>query len=466
MSMRINPILNADSYKASHFLQYPPSTQVISSYIESRGGRFSETVFFGLQMLIKEYLLQPITREDIDEAEALLTAHGLPFNREGWEYILREYDGFLPLEIDAAPEGSLISTHNALVQVRNTDPACAWLTSYIETSLLRAIWYPVTVASTSWYCRELIRNALEATADDCSGLPFKLHDFGARGTSSTESAAIGGLAHLTCFQGTDTVAALLAARRYYGEPMAGYSIPATEHSTITSWGRDGEQAAYANLLAQFAKPGAIVACVSDSWDLWHAIDSIWGDALKTTLEQSGGTLVVRPDSGDPVIIAPETIERLMARFGFTENSKGYRVLPPCVRVIQGDGIDPDSLAAILAELQRRKLSVDNLAFGMGGALLQHCNRDTQKFAMKASAACIHGEWRDVFKDPATDPGKRSKPGRLALIRTEDGRYETIRLEQLQGRRNYLEPVYRNGDLLRDEPLSVIRERLVAQSGNA
>lgn len=458
MSILNNIILNADSYKASHYLQYPEGTTVVSSYIESRGGRFEKTVFFGLQMFIKEYLQKPFTRADIDEAEAILVAHGLPFNRSGWDDILNKYQGYLPIEIEAVPEGLVIDTRNALVQVCNTDPSCAWLTSYIETALLRAIWYPTTVATLSWRCKQIIRRYLENTADNIEGLPFKLHDFGARGVSSAESAAIGGLAHLVNFQGSDTLVAVLAARRYYGESMAGFSIPAAEHSTITSWGREGEKAAYANMLQQFAAPGKLVACVSDSYDLWHAIDAYWGDELKQAVELSGGTLVVRPDSGEPVEIVSGTIERLMAKFGYRINSKGYKVLPPCVRVIQGDGIELDSLEAILAEMQRRGLSADNIAFGMGGALLQHSNRDTQKFAMKASAACVNGQWRDVYKDPITDPGKRSKRGRLAVVRGADGRYETVRLDALQGRENILVPVFRNGNLLREDSLTAIRSR--------
>ena len=132
-----NILLNADSYKASHFLQYPAGTSVVSSYIESRGGQYDATLFFGLQAFIKQTLLQPFTQADIDEAEELLAAHGVPFNRAGWQYILDTYNGFLPIEIQAVPEGSVVATHNVLVQVQNTDANCAWLTSYIETALLQ-----------------------------------------------------------------------------------------------------------------------------------------------------------------------------------------------------------------------------------------------------------------------------------------------------------------------------------------
>lgn len=452
-----NLILNTDSYKMSHFAQYPQGAEYVSSYIESRGGVYPETVFFGLQAFVKEYLTRPISLADIDEADAVCTVHGVPFNREGWEYIFNEYQGYLPLEIEAAPEGAVIPTGNVMVQVTNTDPNCAWLTSYIETALLRAVWYPTTVATVSRACRDVITRYMEETAESLDGLPFKLHDFGARGASSEEAAALGGAAHLVNFMGTDTLSGIMAARRYYNADMAGFSIPAAEHSTITSWGRDGEIAAYANLIQQFGGEGRLVAVVSDSYDFWNAIDNIWGDELKEQVQQFGGTLVVRPDSGEPVEVVPEAIERLMAKFGYETNSKGYRVLPACVRLIQGDGICVRSIDAILAAMKARGLSADNVAFGMGGELLQKINRDTQKFAMKASAICINGGWRDVYKDPITDPGKRSKRGRLALINDEQG-YRTVREDALGDQRNALVKVFRNGDMLVDWTFDEVRER--------
>jgi len=450
-----NLILNTDSYKASHYLQYPKGTEFVSSYIEARGGNFDQHVFFGLQMFIKEYLTNPITAEDIEEADAIFAMHGVPFNREGWEHILNQHKGFLPIEIHAIPEGTVLPLQNVLVQVKNTDPAVPWLTSYVETMLLRAIWYPTTVATVSHQCKNIIGRYLAETADNTDGLPFKLHDFGARGASSMETAAIGGLAHLVNFMGTDTVSALMAARKYYAADMPGFSIPAAEHSTITVWGKDREVDAYRNMLNQFGGQDKLVAVVSDSYDLWTAIDKLWGETLRTEVIGNGGTLVVRPDSGDPVEVVHEAIERLMDKFGFYTNSKGYRMLPNHVRLIQGDGVSPKAIEAILENLKQHEISADNLAFGMGAELLQKVNRDTLKFAMKASAARIEGDWIDVFKDPITDKGKRSKKGELALI-NEDGQYQTIRLQELGNRRNLLEPVFRNGELLVETNLDAIR----------
>ena len=177
----MNLLLNVDSYKASHYLQYPPNTTRVSSYVESRGGDFDRTLFFGLQAFLKGYLCTPFSKSDIDEATELFAAHGLPFHRAGFEHILSAHGGYLPLSIQALPEGTVVPTHHALVQVQNTDPSAFWLTSYLETSLLRAVWYPTTVATISHHARKLIGRYLSETADTTDGLPFKLHDFGARG---------------------------------------------------------------------------------------------------------------------------------------------------------------------------------------------------------------------------------------------------------------------------------------------
>ena len=452
-----NLILNTDSYKLTHYLQYPPNTQYISSYIESRGGAFHDVLFFGLQAFLKEYLGRPITRADIDEAEEISRAHLGLFNRQGWEHIVRHHGGFLPLEIQALPEGTVAGHQIPVLQLRNTDPACFWLPSYIETALLRAVWYPSTVASLSFACKKVLRHYLEQTADSLDGLDFQLHDFGARGATSEEAAGLGGAGHLLNFRGTDTLAALMLARRCYQEPMAGFSIPASEHSTMTSWGKAGEREAYRNMIRQFSGPQKVLACVIDSYDVWNALDHIVGEELHRDVVENGGRIVVRPDSGDPVAVVPRVIEHLMRRFGHTQNSKGYRVLPPYIRMIQGDGVDLNSLPRILEVLKMRAISTENLAFGMGGGLLQKVDRDTLKWAMKASWGEVGGQAREIFKDPVTDPGKRSKAGRYAVVRDGDG-YAAVREEALAGRDNLLRPVWRDGRLLLDESFAQIRAR--------
>jgi nicotinamide phosphoribosyltransferase len=270
---KVNMILNTDSYKFSMFKQCPPGTEHVYSYIESRGGKWDKTVNFGIQAFLKEYLSTPITNAEIIQAKIVAEAHGVPFNHDGWDYVMRTHNGMFPVKIKAAPEGLVIPTHNVLATIVNTDPKCFWLTTYLETALLRGIWYPTTVATNSWACKQVILKYLEKTGDPAS-ISFKLHDFGARGGSSYETVALGGMAHLVNFMGTDTVAGVLAASQYYDAPVSGFSIPAMEHSTVTSWGKEHEVDAYRNMLKCYAKNGSIVAAVSDSYDIYNACESL------------------------------------------------------------------------------------------------------------------------------------------------------------------------------------------------
>jgi nicotinamide phosphoribosyltransferase len=456
MKLAKNIILNTDSYKCSQFRQYPPGTEYVYSYIESRGGAWDRTVFFGLQAFLREYMTTPVTMADIDAAERIIAAHGEPFNREGWEYIVREHGGRLPVEIRALPEGTVIETRNVLVSIVNTDPACYWLTSYLETALLRAVWYPTTVATNSYHSKQIILRGLEETGDPAL-IDFKLHDFGARGVSSEESAALGGAAHLVNFMGTDTIAGVLAAMEYYDAGVCGFSIPAMEHSTVTSWGRENEAQAYRNMLEVYGKSGALLAAVSDSYDIFNACETIWGGELLEAVRASGATVVIRPDSGNPAEVVTRCARILDTKFGHTVNSKGYRVLNN-VRIIQGDGIDAVSIRGILLSLEIAGYSADNVAFGQGGALLQQINRDTLKFAMKCSAAYINGVWVDVYKDPITDSGKRSKRGRLQLVREPGGDYQTVTWSDSQTDRDLLQVVYRDGALLNQTRFDQVRAR--------
>ena len=288
---------------------------------------------------------------------------------------------------------------------------------------------------------------------------FSCHDFGSRGVSSQETAMLGGLAHLFNFMGTDTAIALFAANKLFGAPLdqTAWSIPAAEHSTITSWTRGEESLAYENMVKQFSKPGSIYAVVSDSYDIYNAVDNIWGEELRDLVVSSGGTLVIRPDSGDPVVVLPRLLQSLSKKFGYTINDKGYVVLNN-VRLIWGDGINYNSIKSIYRIcVDAMKFSADNLAFGMGGALLQIVNRDDQKFAMKASAARINGEWIDVYKDPITDSGKKSMKGRFSVVLC-DGKYVTQPYDETLGDEDLLKIRYHNGEVFDSPDFSTIRAR--------
>jgi nicotinamide phosphoribosyltransferase len=480
MSVFDNIILATDSYKVSHYKQYPPGTAYVYSYFESRGGKFDEICFFGLQYFIKRYLCGKVVTEDkIREAKELLDNHMGPghFNEEGWNHILTKHDGQLPISIKAVPEGTVVPTKNILFSMVNTDPACYWLTNYLET-LLVEVWYPMTVATNSREQKKIIFSAFQNTGCEVNaGINFKLHDFGYRGVSSVESAAIGGAGHLINFWGTDTMAAILCLKYYYGGeggsqsavplpidttvklPVAGLSIPAAEHSTITSWGREGELDAFRNMLTQY--PTGLVAVVSDSYNVYEACTNLWGSELKDMILKREGTLVVRPDSGEPPVIVPKLLNLLGEAFKehVTTTSTGHKMLPPQLRMIQGDGISYETLGEILEAMAKAGWAADNLAFGSGGALLQKLNRDTQKCAFKCSEITkVNGETTLVFKDPITDKGKQSKKGRLTLEKGADGKLVTVTEGKGDPSKDVLVEVFRDGFLLVDQTCEEIRKR--------
>jgi nicotinamide phosphoribosyltransferase len=447
--MKNNIILNSDSYKYSMPWQYPQGTEYVYSYIESRGGPWDHTVFFGLQAYIKEYLTTPITMEDINEAEEIILANGEPFYREGWEYILKEHSGYLPVVIKAVPEGTIVPVKNVLATIENTDTKCFWLPTFLETSFLRGVWYGTSVATNSWVSKNIIKKYLEKNGTP-EEIDFKLHDFGSRGVSSLESAEIGGAAHLINFSGTDNVASLRFVRKFYYTKSVGFSVPAMEHSTITSWGRENEVESYRNMIRNNAN--GIVSIVSDSYNIFEAC-KMFGTVLKQDIIDNNVQLVVRPDSGDPARIVLRCLEILDEYFGHTVNEKGYAVLNG-VKLLQGDGIDHKSIEQILFYTDSHGYSSDNLLFGQGGQLLQGVTRDTQKWAMKASAVRVNGKWRDVYKDPITDPGKSSKKGRVTLYKETNGKFYS-------GREDWMTPVlktvFENGRFVKEYYFEEVRK---------
>ncbi|MHA3980721.1 nicotinate phosphoribosyltransferase [Halovulum sp. GXIMD14794] len=453
-----NPIFDTDSYKLSHFSQYPEGTEIVSSYIEARKpwGDIDYALFFGLQVELAQLAGVFVTQEMLDEAAQFLKAHGFGIHVKGWQHIIDVHGGRLPVTISALPEGTLAPVSVPQVRIENTDPACWWLPSYLETRLLRAVWYPATVGALSHHVMGEIRKRLAITDGTEAGAEFKLHDFGARGATSAVAAGLGGAAHLVNSFGTDTVAGITYARTFYGADMAGFSIPATEHSTMTALGEAGELEQMRKFLAD--NPTGLISCVSDSYDLFRAIRDYWGGELRDMVLARDGVLVVRPDSGDPVEIVPAVIEALMECFGYTETPTGYRLLSEKVRVIQGDGVDKDSIVEIMDAMMDRGLALGNIAFGMGGGLLQKLNRDTLGYAMKASAIRLNGEWLDVFKDPKTAGGsKKSKRGRQGAM-MKDGRLVAARLEEIPPGADALEEVFRDGEILKLQTFEDVRAR--------
>ncbi len=464
-----NLILLADAYKYSHHKLYYPGTTKIYSYLESRGGKFDSTVFYGLQYFLKTYLEgQAFSRADVDAAANFLPqvfGRDDVFDRSNFDYILEKHEGRLPVKIKAVPEGTTVPVGNVLMTIENTDPTCFWLTNFLETLLVQ-VWYPCTVATISKEVRKVIETYYEDTASASarSGIDFVLNDFGFRGVSSVESAGLGGSAHLTAFSGSDNLMGSRFAQRYYhSDKVYGLSIPATEHSICTLLGEEGELKVFKHVLDTF--PTGPVACVSDSYNIFRACEEYWGGELRTQVLEREGTLVIRPDSGDPIMTLLHLFATLFDKFGFSTNEKGYKVLPPQVRVIQGDGVNYDAIKAMYAALKAERISAENLVLGMGGALLQKLDRDTQKFALKCSHAIVNGKEVVVQKSPTemnaqgeiVESFKKSKGGRLKLVR--NGRdFRTLDEKQNPELRDELVTVFENGVLHNENDFDTIRSR--------
>lgn len=450
-----NFILNTDSYKLSHFLGYPEGTEHVFSYAESRGGLYPATVFDGIQRYVTQLAKVRVSLEDVFEARQFADAHMVPFNFEGWLYIVAAYEGRIPVRIKAVKEGTLVPTSNVLVTVENTDPATAWLTSYIETDLLRAVWYPTTVATRVHYMKQAIKPWFDKTSDS-GNMDFAILDFGARGVSSEETSVVGGMAFLKHFIGSDNLPAVVEANKLYRTPMSAFSVPATEHSIMTAYGKENEFASFKRILDRMLVENGIVSVVSDTWNIYDAA-KMWTQ-LAHKVKEKNGTLVVRPDSGDFREVLPKVLSILREGFGATRNSKGYDVLNN-VKVLQGDGMNENSIAEPFRIAAEMGISADSIMTGSGGGLLQaNMDRDTCRFAFKASSVTINGRDKPIAKDPITDQGKRSKQGKLDLLYSPTRGYYTV--NELMARNvndeSALDLVYENGVVKRIQTLDEIR----------
>ena len=462
-----NICLLTDSYKVTHHYFYPKGTQKIYSYLESRvGAEFNKTIFYGLQYIVKKYLEgQVVTQEKIDEADSLIASHigeGI-FNRKGWEYILDEHDGHLPIEIRAVAEGTPVEVGNALMTVVNTDDESYWLPNYLEPLLLQ-VWYPSTVATLSAEVRKLCNFYLEVTGSVKDNLDFMLHDFGFRGVTSTESAMLSGSAHLLSFSGTDTIAALTMPGNYYNDSnLYGFSVQATEHSVMTSLGPDGEISQILNVIDN-AKDG-VLSMVIDSYNYRSFLTEAGksgtelNEAIMEFLGTEGNKVVFRPDSGEPVSTTIDCLNLLSEGFGSHLTDKGYRVFDKNIGLLWGDGLNYQKIRDILFAMKSAGWAAQNIIFGMGGGLHTAVNRDTQRNAFKCSAQLRDGVWHDIFKNPL-DSSKKSKTGRFKLIRDSNS-FRTVPIDA-EGE-DCLRTVFADGKLLIDDSFINIKKRALNYS---
>lgn len=432
-SFKTPMILDADSYKFGHWLQLPKGTIKAYGYGGSRGGKWPFAVQGPvLPFLIKlQEELRCMDELDIRLADEILAKHLGPgiFNKNGWREITAL--GRLPVKIYCLEEGAVVPSGMPMFRIE-TEEGFAWLEGFMETCMLRDSWYGSTVATLSMSVKLAIMPFLEETCDNPEEvIKFMVHDFGYRGVSSDESAQNGSMAHSMFWMGSDTVAAIWAIKEFYQSDVCVFSVLATEHTTTTANSdpikrddRGAIEMAVSLLESRVKETGQwqIVACVNDTFDDERHV-TLLGTEYRDRIIRSGGRFVTRCDSGDPVKNPIKICKMLLDLFGYTVNSKGYKVLPNCIRVLQGDGINEQSIREILSIAEVTGISAENFVFGMGGALLQHCDRDWLKFAMKCSAIMVGEEIKGIFKSPKNAPDKQSISGIVTTVRTFTGDIE-------------------------------------------
>lgn len=492
--MKLNPLTAIDFYKADHRRQYPDGTEYVYSNFTPRSGKLApvletydnKVVFFGLQGFIKHFLIETWNdaffsqpKEEIVKAYKARMDGALGVDAVTVHHIEALHDlGYLPIRIKALPEGSRVNMRVPMITVVNTKPEFFWLTNYLETCLSAGLWKSCATATIAYEYKKLLRGAAIKTGVDLKSIAIQAHDFSFRGMSGIHDAVQHSAGHLTSFIGTDTVAAIDYLEDYYNaEGVIGVSVPATEHSVMCMGTKEDEVETFRRLI-EYLYPKGIVSIVSDTWDFWQVITE-FTVALKDKIlarqpnEMGLAKVVFRPDSGDPVkIICGDTyapkdspaykgaVECLWNVFGGTETDAGYKVLHERVGLIYGDSITLERAKRILDGLAAKGFASSNIVLGIGSYTYQYMTRDSFGFAMKATWGQVDGQGRDIFKDPITDSGLKKSAKGLLRVELEDGDFVLYDQQTPeQEKHGALEVVFEDGELLVDESLTEIRERL-------
>ncbi len=481
----IPALVLTDFYKTDHRRQFPDGTTLVYSNFTPRGSRIENVehvVFFGLQYFVAEYLQRRFqdTFFALPKAVAIGAYQRRLDNSLGKgavpvDHVEALHDlGHLPLRIKALPEGTRVPMQVPTHTIENTDPRFAWLTNFIETMMSAVVWGPCTSATIANQYRRVFEQWAAKTGAPREFVPWQGHDFSFRGMFGIEAACLSGAGHLLSFTGTDTIPAIDFLEQYYGadctRELIGGSVPATEHAVMCAGGKETELETYRRLLTK-VYPQGIVSVVSDTWDFFRVITDLLPQ-LKNEILGRNGKLVIRPDSGDPVLIlvgdpsaesgSPEQrglIELLWQIFGGSTTSTGHKVLDSHIGAIYGDSITLERQAAILAGLANKGFASSNVVLGIGSYTYQHVTRDTFGFAMKATFCHVNGEDREIFKQPRTDSKKNSHRGLIAVRRDAEGElrahFPVSRAEE-QSEQNLLRTVFENGRLVHRQTLGEIR----------
>lgn len=423
-----NIVSDTDSYKHGHAKLLNPLLNSNYEYIEARvGGNDSFLAWAGIQAIVAQNFVEPITKAHIDEArEVSFQCHGHDvLDLDAWTHVLNTHGGTLPMRIKIVPEGTILEKGNALLTAETSDPIFAKLLGSLEPTLMHS-WYPSAVLTRDAKIKSRIYPYFLKTG--ClDQLDWAVHDFGLRGTTCLQHGEIGGLAHMIAFRGSDNLRASRAVNAFYNGGYAAKSVWATEHSVALSFGPGEGELKYLNHILDVVPDDQILSVVIDTYDPHGFIRNIAGDLdIITRIQEKTGRVVFRPDSGNPLIVPLDIIELLGEIYGYRHNAAGYKTLNHNVGVLQGDGMNEDSIVELYKLLTDRGWAASNLVTGSGGGLLvEGLSRDTHRFAMKPSVGLIGEEIINFAKRPLTDPTKVSKSGYMKVHKGYNGRYQTF-----------------------------------------
>ena len=488
MKTNIMMMLMSDTYKHTHPRMYPQNLTKLVSYLTPRKNMspaFPNMVFFGLQAFIRDYLVDGFNDQFFNlslsqvkrEYEHYMCVQIGVENTE-WPKIEALHNlGYLPIEIRALPEGTIVNMGIPVVEMTNTHPDFAWVVQWVECVLQAELWAPCAYATVGKAYHDLAEKYYNETTDDAD--PFMaMADFGMRGMSCMEDSIRASASWLLSFDKTSTIPALPYIDKYYNANCLvndiGRGAVSTEHSVMgANFAIDGDEITFVKRLLTELYPNTSFSMVSDTYDYWNMVDNII-PACKEEILAHNGKLLIRPDSGDMVEITIKTIEKLWNTFGGTVNNKGYKVLDPHIGLIYGDGCTLNRVHDIYEELENRGFASNNVVFGVGAfcfhALFDNndkmtvITRDTFGMAMKAT----YGEFGDkklfIYKDPKTDDGnlKKSHKGCCQVWKYfSDGPYvcKDEFMGQVQNHATLLKTVFKDGALIKVDTFMDIRRRI-------
>ena len=481
---KVNPMLLIDFYKAVHAEMLPKGISKSVSYFTpgmSRVKRWDKVVMFGVQMFCKTWLIdyfnenffQRTEEEMLDEYTRVLDAT-LGKGIYGTEKIRKLHSlGYLPIEIIALPEGTLVPIHVPMFGITNTHDDFAWLPQALESLISAEMWYPQITATVGKTYRDIVNKYYAETVDDNVPRARALGAFDFRGDMCVDAALKAGAGWCLSFLNTATVPAIPYLENIFNcdctkEDVAFGSV-STEHFVMCSnFAVDGDEITFLRKMLTELYPNTSFSCVLDSYDYWNIIDNVLPQ-LHDEIMAHNGCMLMRGDSGDCVQVVTETVFRLWKQFGGTVNSKGYKVLDPHVKAIYGDSITVQRCEEIFEILKNEGFACSNVALGVG-SFSMHCieeenmlkpfTRDTFSSCIKACYAEVDGKCYPVFKNPKDGGFKKSQKG-LCYVYEEDGilKYKDEYTSETIPEGNLLEPVFRDGKLIKDYTLNEIRQRL-------